>query len=367
MRYLVLALLISSSCQSRTEGPEAKPSPLKIKFETLVEKEDVIWGFDFLPDKRVIVTVRSGEMFIYDPTTKKTTKLKGLPKIYSAGQAGLLDVRVHPDFKKNNHIYFTFSEPVGEDQSTTVLGVAELKGDELKNYKPLFKGVSANDNDIHYGSRIEFDNKGHLFVSMGDRGERHKAQSLDNHIGKIMRLNLDGSIPDDNPYKGVKGSKSEIWSYGHRNPQGLTIHPNTGELWEAEMGPRGGDEVNLIEAKKNYGWPEVSYGREYHGPKIGEKQKPGMEQPLVYWVPSISPSGISFYTGDKIPEWKKSLFLANLSGNHIRRVVFNGKKVEKQEKILEELGYRWRSVRTGPDGYLYFGTDEGRFGRIVLK
>lgn len=367
MRALLPLVLVLTSCNNRDVKANLKPAAQVLKFETLLQREDVIWGFDFLPDGKVVLTERGGKLLIFDPKLKTATLVKGLPKIYSAGQAGLLDVRVHPEFSENNIIFFTYSEPVGEKQSTTALGTAVLKENELTNFKKLFSGVGPNENDIHYGSRIEFDSSGHLFVSMGDRDERNKAQDLSYHQGKILRLNLDGSIPQDNPFKTATDKKPEIWSYGHRNPQGLTRHPETGDIWEAEMGPRGGDEVNLISAQKNYGWPQVTFGKEYWGPKIGQTEKAGMEQPVVYWVPSISPSALTFYSGDKFPDWKNNLFIATLSGTHVHRVVLNKMKVEKQEELLSELEYRWRSIRTGPDGYLYAGTDEGKFGRIIKK
>ena len=367
MRTMLPLLLILTSCNGEQVKASLPVGTQNLKFETLLQGEDVIWGFDFLPDGKVILTERIGKMLVFDPKLKTTTVVKGVPKVYNAGQAGLLDVRTHPDFLKNNTIYFTYSEPIGENQSTTALGTAILKNNELVNFKKLFSGHGPNSNDIHYGSRIEFDSSGHLFISMGDRDERNKAQDLSFHQGKILRFNLDGSIPQDNPFKAAADKKPEIWSFGHRNPQGLTRHPETGELWEAEMGPRGGDEVNLISAQKNYGWPQVTFGKEYWGPKIGQTEKPGIQQPVVYWVPSISPSAITFYTGDKFPDWKNNLFIAALSGNHVHRVVLNKQKVEKQEELLSELEYRWRSIRTGPDGYLYAGTDEGRFGRIIKE
>lgn len=336
------------------------------KHEELLKREDVIWGFDFLPDERVIFTERGGVMGIFDPKTKAVTVLKNVPKVYTAGQAGLLDVRVHPEFSKNNLIYFTYAAYVGR-LSTTALGRAELLGGELKNVKELFLAEKPSDEDIHYGSRIAFDGKGHVFFAMGDRNDRPKVRDLSYHNGKMMRLKEDGSVPKDNPYVGVKDARPEIWALGLRSPQGLYYKAETNELWEAEMGPRGGDEINLIEAKKDYGWAEATYGREYYGPRIGKKDKKGTEQPLVYWVPSISPSALTFYTGDKFPEWKGNAFLACLSGEHIRRIVFDGKTAKDQEKLLKDLDWRFRNVRTGPDGYLWFSTDDGRIGRLVRK
>lgn len=360
MRLLFLLFLC---VVTSTAAPVKNPKSYKV--DILLERKDVIWGFDFFSDKNIIFTERSGKMFIFNLEGKKLVEVTGLPKIYSAGQAGLLDVRVHPDFKKNNLIYFSFSQPVGKEESTTALGMAVLKDSVLTGYKTIFVGIAPNDNDIHYGSRIEFDLKGHIFLSMGDRDERNKAQDLSRHQGKILRLNMDGSIPVDNPWFKSPDKKPEIWSYGHRNPQGLTRHPVTGELWEAEMGPRGGDEVNLILPSANYGWPKITYGREYYGPKIGDTAMPGMEQPLIFWVPSISPSAIAFYSGDKMPEWKNNLFVATLSGTHLRRLTIDGQKILKQDELFSELEYRWRNIRSSPDGYLYFSTDEGKLGRII--
>lgn len=328
-------------------------SVLAQKPEILISHDDVIWGFDFLKDGRIIFTERSGKLFIFDPKTKKEAAITGVPKVHMAGQAGLLDVRVHPT---NGYIYLTYSEPVG-DKSTTAFARAKLKDNALIEFKKLFSAWEPNDNDIHYGSRIEFDGKGHVFITVGDRDNREKAQDLKYHQGKVLRFNEDGSVPKDNPFVSQKDAKPEIWSLGHRSPQGLVMNPETKELWEAEMGPRGGDEINLIKSGANYGWPVVTYGREYHGPKIGEgTQKAGMENPVAHWVPSISPSAMTF--------WKKDIYLATLSGQHIRRLELRDNKVIKQEEIYKELDWRFRNVRPGPDGKLYFSTDEGKLGRI---
>lgn len=322
----------------------------KYKAETLINQQDVIWGFDFLPDSKVIFTERGGKLYTWDPKTKKSTLVTGTPTVYAVGQGGLLDVRVHP---KNGLIYLTYSEPVGKDKSTTALASAKLVDNKLTDFKKLFSAKTPSPNDYHYGSRIEFDGKGYVFITVGERGERGSVQKMDNHLGKVIRLKEDGS-------------GAEIWSKGIRSPQGLAMRPGTEELWEAEMGPKGGDELNIIQKDKNYGWPEITYGREYYGPKIGEgSTRKDVEEPVIYWVPSISPSAMTFYTGDKMPEWKGKIFLALLSGQHLRMLSLDGKKVTAQEEFFKNLDWRWRNVRTGPDGYLWYSTDEGKIGRII--
>lgn len=356
MFLLLMLPLLTFAKDYESEGQKFVP-------ENIIQREDVIWGFDFLPEGKIIFTERSGKMFVHDPASKKSVEVSGVPKVYAVGQGGLLDVRVHKDFAKNNRIYFTYSEPVG-NLSTTAFAMAELKDNKLTNIKKIFSGDKPNDNDIHFGSRIEFDGKGHMFVTMGDRDDRPRVQDLKFNQGKVMRFMEDGSIPSDNPFLKVKDAKPEIYSLGIRSPQGLSLNPVTGEIWEAEMGPRGGDEINVIKAGANYGWPEVTYGREYYGPKIGKPSKEGMEESVIHWVPSISPSGMAFYTGDKFPKWKNNIFLGTLSGTHLRRIVLDGKKVVKEEKLLADKEWRFRNVRTGPDGFLYYSTDEGKLGRI---
>ena len=358
MKLLLISIIALISFSTLAE---TKKSPYKV--ETIVSQDDVIWGFDFLPNGNIVFTERGGKLYVYDIKTKKVQNISGVPAVYAVGQGGLLDVRVHP---KNGLIYFTYSEPVGKKESTTALASAKLGTTSLTDVKKLFSAKQPSENDYHYGSRIEFDGKGHVFITVGERGERKSVQKLNNHLGKFIRLNEDGSVPQDNPYIGDKNVLPEIYAYGIRSPQGLAFRPGTNELWEAEMGPRGGDEINLVEAKKNYGWPEITYGREYYGPKIGEgTTRAGVEAPVAYWVPSISPSALAFYTGDKIPEWKGNLFLGLLSGEHLRRIELTGKNVTKQEELFKDLEYRWRNVRTGPDGYLWFSTDEGKIGRIT--
>ncbi len=335
----------------------------KFKYENLVQKEDVIWGFDFFKDGRIIFTERLGKLFIYNPKTKLSQEISGVPVVHAQGQGGLLDVRVHP---KTEMIYITYSKPMGKKLATTALAVGKLDGNKLVTVKDIFVGEKSGDIDAHFGSRLVFDGKGHIFVSMGDRYERDRAQDLSVHQGKIMRINEDGTTPKDNPFVNNKKAKGEIWSYGHRNPQGLVIDPKTNDLWEAEFGPMGGDEINLIHAGKNYGWPVVTYGREYDGPKIGEGfEKKGMESPVIYWVPSISPSAIDVYYGEAFPAWKGNIFLAALGSTHIHRLVMKETKVLKQEELITDLNFRVRNIRAGKDGYLYLSTDEGKIGRLV--
>ncbi|WP_434130306.1 PQQ-dependent sugar dehydrogenase [Methylocaldum sp. GT1BB] len=362
----LLAIIAMGIVAFRSSGGAYESEGQPFSVEVIAQQEDVVWGFDFLPDGRIVFTERDGQLRILDPSTRSVQTVQGAPAVVQAGQGGLLDVRVHPEFDKNGWIYLTYSEKATHGM-TTALGRGRLEGTELKDYRKLFSAFEPNGNNIHFGSRIEFDGAGKLFISVGDRNERHNAQDLRYHNGKILRLNEDGSAPVDNPFANNPDAKPEIWSYGHRNPQGLAKHPITGELWESEFGPRGGDEINVIRPGANYGWPVITYGREYWGPKIGEgTEKAGMEQPVAYYVPSISPSGIAFYFGDAFPRWKGNLFVANLSGQHLRRLVIDdNNKVVKQEELLNDLGVNFRHVRTGPEGFLYFSTDDGKIARLV--
>lgn len=314
------------------------------KHDVVIEQKnaDVIWGFDFQKNGKVLFTERNGKIFELDPKTKKVSELIGSPKVHASGQGGMLDIRVHP---KNGFIYLTYSEPKGDGKSATALSRFKLKGNKITDLKKIFEATT-NGNDYHYGSRIEFvENK--VFITSGERGDRPAVQKSDNTLGKMIRMDEDGS-------------NMEIWSRGLRSPQGLSLRPGTNELWEAEMGPQGGDELNIIKKDANYGWAVITYGKEYDGPKIGEgTQKKGMEQPIVYWVPSISPSAMTFWNGD--------IWLANLSGQHLRKITLNGQKVVSQESHLDSIGWRFRNVRPGPDGNLWFSTDEGRIGKLIKK
>lgn len=332
--------------------------------ESLMKQQDVIFGFDFLPDGDILFTERSGFLKRLNPRTGRVSLIEGTPAVASGGQGGLLDIRLAPDFATSPWVYLTWSEPVSAGKKTTAWGRGRLEGNRLQDFRRLFSAVEASQSDIHFGSRIEFDGDNHLFVSVGERNERDKAQDLAVHNGKILRFNRDGTVPADNPFVNRTGARPEIWSLGHRNPQGLAFDGHT--LWSSEFGPRGGDEINRIQSGLNYGWPVITYGREYYGPGIGEgNAKPGLEQPAAYYVPSISPSGIGFYSGRPFPAWQGNLFVASLSGRHLRRLVLQDGAVVRQAVLLADKGWALRQVRTGPEGYLYVSTDDGRIARLI--
>lgn len=318
-----------------------------------------LWGFDFFDSQNVIVTMKTGDIYRVDLTTRKKQRISGGPNSVVAGQGGLMDVRLHPQFKSNQWVYFTYTKKI-KNKYTTAVARGKLSGNAIKELKDLFVAKPAYSETHHFGSRLAFDRQGHIFFTVGDRGNRDKAQSLATHNGKVMRLKDDGAIPKDNPFAGKNGALPEIWSYGHRNPQGLTMHPQKQDLWEMEHGPRGGDEINLVKKGQNYGWPIVTHGKEYWGPSIGEgASKPGMKPPVKFYVPSIAPSGLDFYLGDVFPQWKDSLFSGALKLTHLNRVkIKNGKAIE-EERLLQELNRRVRHVRAGPDGLLYLSTDKG--------
>ncbi len=333
-----------------------------VKNEVLITQEDVVWGFDFLSNEEVIFTQRDGSLKKLNLKSKEVVAIKGAPAVKARGQGGLLDVKIHP--KDKTKIYLSYSEPVGKKDATTAVGFGKLEGNEIRNFTKIFTASDPSDERIHFGSRLDFDSRGFLFITVGDRDDRKKAQLLSHHNGKILRIKEDGSIPEDNPFVNTKDAKPEIWSFGHRNPQGLNIDQTTGKIWSAEFGPRGGDEINLVEKGQNYGWPEITYGSEYWGPSIGKKEKAGMIQPVAYWVPSISPSGLIVYQGSKFSQWKGNIFLANLSSTHIRRLEIKNDKVTQQEELLKNLGFRFRQIKEGPDGLIYYSTDGGQIGRI---
>ena len=328
------------------------------------------WGISQLPDGNFLITEKSGYINLVSKDGKSVTKITGLPKVDSRGQGGFLDIVIDPDFDKNQTIYWSFSEPYEKGNLTSV-GKGVLNGNKIINSKMIFRATPSYDGRLHYGSRLAFDKTGNLFVSTGERSDletRPLAQDLKAYLGKIIKIDKEGKPAAGNPFIGSNKAQPEIFSYGHRNPQGIAIHPETGELWETEMGPRGGDEINHIQAGKNYGWPTITYGIEYSGEKInnGVTKKDGLEQPVYYWDPVISPSGITFYTGN-IEEWKNNLFIACLSGEKINRIILENNKVVGEERLLEDQGERFRDVYDGKDGNLYAITDSGKLYRISKK
>ncbi len=337
----------------------------KFKVETLFEGSDVIWGFDFYPtstkgDFDLLFSEREGKLKILDLKTQKVKTLIGVPKVFNESQGGLLDVLVTSD----KTIYLTYADQVGK-KATTSLFQGTLSPDQgTLNGKKIFEAQAFAGGGIHFGSRVLLDKEGKLFLSVGERNDRDKAQDLSTHNGKILRLERDGKPVATNPFVSTPKALPEIYSYGHRNPQGLAFL-NDGRLINAEFGPRGGDEINLVMAGKNYGWPLVTYGKEYWGPSIGVKEKIGTEQPLKYWVPSISPSGLAIISQNNFPKLKGNLFLANLSGSHLRRLVLSDSlSVLKEEIFLTELEERFRQIKEAPNGVLYLSTDSGKILRL---
>lgn len=352
--------LMSTSVFSKTYISEGQ----KMTLEKIFEGKDVIWGFDFLSDKEateLVFSERDGKLRYLDLKTLKSHEISGAPKVYTDSQGGLLDVYVD---HKNNELYLTYSDPDPKG-ATTSLFKGKITSDKKKlEGARLFQAQAFASGGIHFGSRVLIDKSDFIFMSVGERNQRHRAQDLNTHQGKILRLTKDGKAPVDNPFANTKGALPEIWSYGHRNPQGLIIDPS-GTLLEAEFGPRGGDEINVIQKGANYGWPVITYGKEYWGPSIGTTSKEGMIQPLFYWVPSINPSGFMVYTGKAFSKFAGNMFLATLAGSHLHRIVMDkNRKMVKEEKLLEDLEERFRQVKTGPDGLIYLSTDSGKIFRL---
>ncbi len=331
------------------------------------------WAVTSLPDGRLAITEKGGTMRLATTDGKVSEKITGFPEVDDRRQGGLLDVAPAPDFATSRMLFFTLAERTPQG-SLTAVGKGRLSDDEkvIENFQIIYRAIPYYDNSMHFGSRLVFDKKGNIFVTTGERSDlatRPNAQKLNTAHGKVVHITPDGNAVEGNPFINTADALPEIYSYGHRNPQGLGIHPVTGELWLSEMGPRGGDEINLIQAGKNYGWPTITYGIEYNGNTIGEgiTQKEGMEQPVYYWDPVQSPSGMAFYSSNVIPEWENNLFVGGLSSRHIARLVFKEGKVVGEERLLEEEGQRIRDVADGKDGALYAVTDEGRLYRIAKQ
>ena len=331
------------------------------------------WAIVQMPDGRFLITEKSGFFRILGQDGSLQKEIKGLPEVDDDDQGGLLDVALDPDFSTNRMMYWSYSQP-NDKGNLTAVAKGKLSEDEskLENIKVIFRATPVFKSSLHFGSRLQFDKDGYLFVSGGERSHKEgrvQAQDLKSGLGKIFRITKDGKAAPGNPFIGNSNAMPEIYAYGIRNAQGLDIHPITGELWELEYGPKGGDEVNIIKAGKDYGWPTITYGLEYSGDPIGSSitQKNGMEQPVYYWDPVISPSGISFYASDIIPEWRNNLFIGALSGTHICRLVIDQNKITGEERLLEDKGERFRDVVDGSDGALYAITDSGKLYRVKKK
>lgn len=329
-------------------------------FSALRDDLESPWGFDFLPDGNVLVTEKAGRLSRFDPATGESATISGVPDVHHRGQGGLLDVLVHPDFEDNQWLYLSAAVALDEQHSTTRVWRFTLAGDALIEPLQIFEAQPAVSGGTHYGSALLMDDSNHLFITMGDRRNRHLAQDLGTSLGKTLRYTESGAIPADNPFAGTPGALPEIYTYGHRNPQGITRDPATGRLWVTEHGPQGGDEVNLLSPGNNYGWPVITYGEEYGGGKIGEgTEKAGMQQPVHYYVPSIGTAGIAYYDGDALPHWQGDLFVGGLRSFSLSRVQLAEGEFEGEERLLESFNFRIRAVKQGPDGLLYLLSENG--------
>lgn len=351
----------------RTQASD-KPDNQSFKITTIAQGLEYPWGMAFLPDGRFLVSEREGRLRLVGDDGLDDEPIIGLPdNMYIEGQGGLLDVVVHPDFEQNKLVYFSYA---GSDEggAGTEVARANLRDKKLENLEVVFRADPKTDGQNHYGSRLLFAPDGTLFITLGDRYAFMKeAQNRGNHLGTIIRINDDGSFPLDNPFFGNLNHKPEIYAYGVRNAQGIALRPSDNSIWYHEHGPRGGDELNILKAGSNYGWPEITYGIDYSGAVISDKtDAPGMEQPVVFWDPSIAPSGMDFYDGDQFPAWKGDIFLGALAHRHLRRLKLEGNVVIEQEVLLQDLGERVRDVKSGPDGFLYILTDshDGKILRL---
>lgn len=366
MRLTLAALTVFAIACGRSLDSEAQaiksPTPAStpnvLRVDTVASGLEHPWGLAFLPDGRMIVTERPGRMRIVALDGTLSAPLTGVPAVYAVGQGGLLDVALDPEFRSNQLVYLTYAE-TGEGGAGTAAARARLNGTALENLQVIYQQRPKVSGGGHYGSRLVFARDGALFITQGDRmGYRERAQDLTQGMGKIVRIRPDGSIPGDNPFITHASAQKEIWSYGHRNVQGATLHPETGRLWTIEHGARGGDELNHPEAGKNYGWPVITYGRDYSGLLIGEgTAREGMEQPVYFWDPVIAPSGLTFYTGDRYEGWSGSLLAGSMNPGGLVRLTLREGRVVDEARYLGELGARFRDVVQGPDGYVYVITD----------
>ena len=369
IKYAVLfcSLLFSWTITACAEKPQTMTADgRKYRIVTLSGNLDHPWSVAFLPDGSFLVTERSGNLLKISRDGKKREHIKGVPPVAAEDQGGLMDIITDPSFRSNRTLYFSFSAS-GPGGTGTEVARAQLNGTTLANVRIIFRALPKTPTAKHYGSRLLVSPDGRLFITLGEKGEMKHAQDRSNHLGSVIRINPDGTIPADNPFRQMNGYRPEIYTYGHRNIQGIVKHPLTGEIWIHEHGPLGGDEINILKKGANYGWPVATYGIDYSGVVISSrKTAPGIEPPILYWTPCIAPSGMTFYTGNRFPEWKGNLFVGSLVQLHLRRIVLDGKKVVRQQTLLRDLNERIRDVRQGPDDFLYLLTDSdnGRLLRI---
>lgn len=360
------AALLMFANATLAEEIAVRSERMPIRVDTVAAGLAHPWSLAFLPDGRMLVTERPGRMRIVSRAGEVSAPLKGLPAVAARGQGGLLDVVLAPDFEESQQVFWSYAEQRAGGSGTSVAR-GRLVGERLEDVKVIFRQTPAVESSGHFGSRLVFARDGALFVTLGERQARHfavRAQDLESHFGKVVRLDRDGKAPPDNPFLRVPGAQPEIWSYGHRNVQGAALHPQTGELWTVEHGPKGGDELNIARAGANYGWPLVTYGVAYSGEILGVgAEREGVEKPVKNWVPSIATTGLAFYTGDRLEQWRGNVFVGGLYGMLVR-LELDGEKVVHEERLLTELKQRIRDVRQGPDGCLYVLTDSSR-GRLL--
>ncbi|MCH8245395.1 MAG: PQQ-dependent sugar dehydrogenase [Bacteroidetes bacterium] len=373
-RFTALLLMMSVAVAVTGQAQEYRSALYDFSVVTVAGGLEHPWSIAFLPDGDILVTERPGRLRIIRDGVLTENPVAGVPEVHAQGQGGLLDVVLHPNFSSNRLLYLSYSKPLeDEDGATTVVARAHFENDRLTDVEELFEADSRGGG--HYGSRLAFDSEGFLFITVGDRQapprgdlEAHPAQDLSNHHGTTNRIHDDGRIPDDNPFVNESGARPEIWSYGHRNQQGLAIHPESGDIWATEHGPQGGDELNLIRPGLNYGWPVIGYGVNYRsGTAIHEgTHRDGMEQPANFWVPSIATSGLMIYTGDIFPEWKGNIFVGGMAGTQIARLTLDGQRVVSEETLVKGLG-RIRDIRQGPDGYIYLAIDSDAGPQSIVR
>ena len=369
---IAIGLYSGTAFPEQNIGDRQTSEVQNFRIESVADGFDSPWAMAFLPGGDLLVTDRSGSLNLIVDGKRQSSPVGGVPEVRASGQGGLLDLELHPDFSApgNGWIYLSYASPKQRGEkgrgANTALMRARLRNNQLVDQELLFKAQPNYSQTQHYGGRIVFDGEGNVYLTVGDRGGRDEVQQLDNARGKIFRLHDDGSIPEDNPFLGTKGATPSTWSTGHRNPQGFAVHPETGVLWAHEHGPRGGDELNIIEGGKNYGWPIITYGVNYSGSQITPNTAmAGMEQPVTYWVPSIAPSGMAFLTGDTYAGWDGDLFIGSLKFQRVYRLVLDGQKVVHQESLLNGIG-RVRAIEQGPDGFLYIAVEKpGRIVRLI--